>query len=80
MEIEPMEDPMKLIDEEKEKLQKAKDEDTWYKVCDEIKDRRNGQFPSYLAREVLQLFQEKLLCQISKKMRATHCLEKVNHL
>ena len=48
MEIEPMEDPMKLIDEEKEKLQKAKDEDTWYKVCDEIKDRRNGQFPSYL--------------------------------
>ena len=65
MEIEPMEDPMKLIDEEKEKLQKAKDEDTWYKVCDEIKDRRNGQFPSYLAREILQLFQEKFPVTIS---------------
>ena len=65
MEIEPMEEPMKLIDEEKEKLQKAKDEDAWYKVCDEIKDRRNGQFPSYLAREVLQLFQEKFPVTIS---------------
>ena len=65
MEIEPMEEPMKLIDEEKEKLQKATDEDTWYKVCNEIKDRRNGQFPSYLAREVLQLFQEKFPVTIS---------------
>ena len=65
MEIEPMEEPMKLIDEEKDKLQKAKDEDAWYKVCDEIKDRRNGQFPSYLAREVLQLFQEKFPVTIS---------------
>ena len=60
-----MEEPMKLIDEEKDKLQKAKDEDAWYKVCDEIKDRRNGQFPSYLAREVLQLFQEKFPVTIS---------------
>ena len=65
MEIEPMEEPMKLIDEEKDKLQKVKDEDAWYKVCDEIKDRRNGQFPSYLAREVLQLFQEKFPATIS---------------
>ena len=50
---------MQLIEEEKEKLQKAKDEKSWYKVCDEIKARRNGQFPSYLAREILTLYQKK---------------------
>ena len=54
-----MEEPMKLIEEEKEKLLKAKDEEAWYKVCDEIKARREGQFPSYLSREVLELFQQK---------------------
>ena len=53
-----MEEPMKLIEEEKEKLLKAKDEDAWYKICDEIKARREGQFPNYLAREILELFQE----------------------
>ena len=54
-----MNKPMKLIKEEKEKLLKAKDENAWYAICDEIKDRRNGQYPSYLSREILQLFQEK---------------------
>ena len=54
-----MDNPMKLIEEEKEKLLKVNDENAWYKVCDEIKARRNGQYPSYLAREILQLFQEK---------------------
>ena len=54
-----MDEPMKLIEEEKEKLLKAKDEQAWYTVCDEIKDRRNGQYPSYLSREILELFQEK---------------------
>ena len=54
-----MDEPMKLIEEEKEKLMKAKDEEAWYAVCDEIKDRRNGQYPSYLSREILELFQEK---------------------
>jgi len=55
-----MEDqPMKLTEEEREKLMKAKDEKAWYQVCDEIKDRRNGQYPAYLSREVLELFQEK---------------------
>jgi len=54
-----MEDqPMKLTEEEREKLMKAKDEKAWYQVCDEIKDRRNGQYPAYLSREVLELFQE----------------------
>ncbi len=50
---------MKLIEEEKEKLLKTKDEKAWYAVCDEIKDRRNGQYPAYLSREILEMFQEK---------------------
>ena len=54
-----MDEPMKLIEEEKVKLMKANDEKSWYKVCDEIKARRNGQYPAYLSREILDLFQEK---------------------
>lgn len=50
---------MKLIEEEKEKLQKAKDEKAWYAVCDEIKKRRNGQYPDYLSREILVMYQAK---------------------
>ena len=61
-----MEDqPMKLTEEEREKLMKAKDEKAWYQVCDEIKDRRNGQYPAYLSREVLELFQEKFPVTVS---------------
>ena len=56
---------MKLIDKEKEKLLKAKDEQAWYTICAEIKDRRNGQYPSYLSREILQLFQEKFPITLS---------------
>ena len=54
-----MDEPMQLIEEEKEKLMQTKDENSWYKICDEIKARRNGQFPNYLAREILTLYQEK---------------------
>ena len=54
-----MDEPMKLIKEEKEKLLKSKDKRAWYTVCDEIKNRRNGQYPGYLSREILELFQEK---------------------
>ena len=60
-----MDEPMQLIDEEKEKLLKSNDENAWYKVCDEIKARRNGQYPSYLAREILQIYQEKFPPSIS---------------
>ena len=60
-----MAEPMKLIEEEKEKLLKAKDEQAWYAVCDEIKDRRNGQYPAYLSREILELFQEKFPVTLS---------------
>ena len=60
-----MDEPMKLIEEEKEKLLSAKDQQAWYKVCDEIKDRRNGQYPSYLSREILQLYQNKFPITLS---------------
>ena len=60
-----MDKPMKLIKEEKENLLKAKDEQAWYAVCDEIKDRRNGQYPGYLSREILELFQEKFPVTLS---------------
>ena len=57
--------PMQLTTEEREKLQKSTDEKVWYQVCDEIKDRRNGQFPNYLAREVLELFQQQFPVTLS---------------
>ena len=60
-----MDTPMQLIEEEKEKLLKTKDEKEWYVVCDEIKDRRNGQYPSYLSREILNLYQEKFPITLS---------------
>ena len=60
-----MDEPMKLIEEEREKLLNANDENAWYKVCDAIRARRNGQYPSYLARDILQLFQEKFPVELS---------------
>ena len=60
-----MNEPMQLIEEEKEKLMKSKDEKAWYIVCDEIKNRRNGQYPSYLSREILELYQEKFPVTLS---------------
>ena len=54
-----MNEPMKLIKEEKDKLEKTTAEKTWYEICDEIKARRNGQYPNYLAREILNLYQAK---------------------
>ena len=60
-----MSEPMKLIEEEKEKLLKTKDEKAWYAICDEIKHRRNGQYPSYLSREILNLFQQQFPVKLS---------------
>jgi len=60
-----MDKPMKLIEKEKESLLKTKDEQAWYAVCDEIKARRNGQYPSYLSREILQLYQDKFPVTLS---------------
>ena len=55
----------KLTDQEISELSSASSEEMWYKVCDKIKDRRNGQYPSELAREILQLFQEKFSTKLS---------------
>ena len=60
-----MEEPMKLAVEEIEKLNKAQNEKVWYAICDEIKERRNGQYPPYLSREILELFQKKFPPSIS---------------
>ncbi len=60
-----MDQPMKLIEKEKENLLKTKDEQEWYAVCDEIKARRNGQYPAYLSREILQLYQDKFPITLS---------------
>jgi len=60
-----MDEPMKLTKEEKEKLNKSKDEKIWYEVCDEIKARRNGQYPNYLSREIVELFQTKFPVTLS---------------
>ena len=60
-----MDEQMQLIEEEKEKLLGVKDEKAWYQICDEIKARRNGQFPNYLAREILEMYQEKFPITLS---------------
>ena len=60
-----MNEPMQLIEDEREKLLNTKDEKNWYQICDEIKDRRNGQFPAYLAREILEMFQQKFTKTLS---------------
>ncbi len=50
---------MNLNQEEKNKLIAAKDEKEWYSICDEIKARRNGIYPNYLAREILAIYENK---------------------
>ena len=55
---------MQLTKEEINKLNKTNTETDWYKVCDQIKERRNGQYPNYLSREILGLFQAKFPPQI----------------
>ena len=60
-----MNESMKLTQEEKDKLDKTKNEKEWYAICDEIKDRRNGQYPNYLSREILDLYQKKFPVKLS---------------
>ena len=59
------EEPMKLIEDEIVKLNKAKTEADFYKVCDQVKARRNGQYPSYLSREVLDIYDKKFSNELS---------------
>jgi antibiotic biosynthesis monooxygenase (ABM) superfamily enzyme len=60
-----LQEPMKLIEDEITKLNKAKTEADFYKVCDKIKARRNGQYPGYLSREVLDIYNNKFSNQLS---------------
>ena len=50
---------MKLTEEEKNKLISAKDENEWYSICEEIKKVRNDLYPNDLAREVLDIYNNK---------------------
>ena len=47
------------------KLNKVKTETDFYKVCDQIKARRNGQYPPYLSREVLDIYNNKFSNELS---------------
>ena len=60
-----MEELMKLTENEKSNLESSRDETEWYKVCDQIKERRNGQYPNYLSREILDLYLKKFPPEIS---------------
>ena len=60
-----MDEPMRLTEDEKSDLESSKDETQWYKVCDQIKERKNGQYPNYLSREILDLFLKKFPPKIS---------------
>ena len=59
-----MSEIMALTRDEKKELKAVTTEKQWYKVCDQIKERRNGQYPNYLSREILELFQAKFPPQI----------------
>ena len=56
-----MDELMRLTEQEKADLESSKDEAQWYKVCDQIKERRNGQYPNYLSRDILNLYLKKYL-------------------
>ncbi len=56
---------MALTREEKKELKAAESEEQWYKICDEIKVRRSGQYPPYLSREILELYQQKFIHKLN---------------
>ena len=50
---------MKLTKEEKQQLINSKTENDWNSVVDNIKAKRNDIYPNYLAREILEIYQNK---------------------
>jgi hypothetical protein len=50
---------MALTRDEKKALKATVTEKEWYEICDKIKIKRNGQYPPYLSREILELYQQK---------------------
>ena len=60
-----MSEIMALTRDEKKELKAVTTEQQWYKVCDQIKIKRNGQYPPYLSREILNLYQQKFSKKLS---------------
>ena len=60
-----MSEPMALTRDEKRELVSSKTEKEWYATCDKIKIKRNGQYPAYLSREILHLYQQKFPQKLS---------------
>ena len=54
-----MTEVMVLTRDEKKDLKATTTEKEWYKICDRIRIKRNGQYPPYLSREILELYQQK---------------------
>ena len=50
---------MNLTEKEQKELLGTKTEKDWYSICNKIKLRRNGQYPPFLARTILDLYQSK---------------------
>ena len=60
-----MSESMALTRDEKRELTSTKTEKEWYAICDRIKIKRNGQYPPYLSREILHLYQQKFSQKLS---------------
>ena len=56
---------MALTRDEKRELVSTSTEEEWYAICDKIKIKRNGQYPPYLSREILHLYQQKFSQKLS---------------
>ena len=50
---------MNLTEKEKAKIEKVQTEDDFYLQYNKIKSARNGFLPSYLVREILEIFNNK---------------------
>ncbi len=50
---------MNLTEKEKAKIKKVQTEDDFYLQYNKIKSARNGFLPSYLVREILEIFNNK---------------------
>jgi cytochrome b6-f complex iron-sulfur subunit len=71
---------MKLTAEEKQLLIHAKDKVDWYRICDDIKSRRNGIYPNYLAREVLEIYNNKFPIDMYKDGLLDQALDRKSFL
>ena len=60
-----MTESMALTRDERRELQSSKSEEEWYAICDKIKIKRSGQYPPYLSREILNLYQQKFSKKLS---------------